>query len=36
MAGAFIANAVKRLLTEDECPEEFHFTFKGLSLGYTR
>ena len=35
MAGAFIANAIKRLLTEEECPEQFLFTFKGLSLGYT-
>jgi len=36
MAGAFIANAVKRLLTEDECPAQFIFTFKGLALGYTQ
>mgnify|MGYP003646508642 FL=1 len=35
MSGAFICNAVKRLLTEEECPEQFIFTFKGLSLGYT-
>jgi hypothetical protein len=35
MAGAFISNAVKRLLTEEECPEKFLFTFTGLSLGYT-
>ena len=36
MAGAFISNAVKRLLTEEECPEQFLFTFKGLALGYTQ
>ncbi len=36
MAGAFIANAVKRLLCEEECPEHFLFTFKGLALGYTQ
>ena len=36
MSGAFIANAVKRLINEEDCPKQFIFTFPGLSLGYTK
>ena len=35
MSGAFIANAIKRLLTKEDCPKQFLFTFPGLALGYT-
>ena len=35
MSGAFIANAVKRLINGEHCPKEFMFTFPGLTLGYT-
>tara|TARA_R100000700_G_C3177287_1_gene152409 strand:+ start:123 stop:779 length:657 start_codon:yes stop_codon:yes gene_type:complete len=34
MSGAFITNAIKKLVKEEECPREFFFNFPGLTLGY--
>ena len=36
MAGAFIANTIKRLLTGDYCPEQSVFSFSGLTFGHTK
>ena len=35
MSGAFIANAVKKTLNNEPCPQQFFFTFPGLVLGKT-
>ena len=36
MSGAFIANAVKKTLNNEPCPQQFFFTFPGLVLGKTK
>ena len=35
MSGAFIANAIKKTLNNEPCPNQFFFTFPGLVLGKT-
>ena len=34
-SGAFIANAIKKTLNNEPCPNQFFFTFPGLVLGKT-
>ena len=33
MSGAFIANAIKKTLNDEDCPKQFFFTFPALVLG---